>query len=103
MGTFENQPTLKNRVCQDCDTEIGKCEGQLIKCGFEAIQRIQAGITGRSGEDSSSVFTRKHYGHGPATLKMKFPYTGWEVLVEPTKDGENCKPLPQIVMIGWEL
>jgi len=99
MGTFENQPALKNRVCQECDTEIGKCEGQLIKCGIEAILRIKARIKGRSGEDYSSVFARKHYGHGPTRLKMKFPYTGWEVLVEPTKDGENCKPLPQIVMI----
>lgn len=100
MGTFENQPTLKNRVCQECDTEIGKCEGQLVKCGIEAMLRIQAGIIGRSGRNSPSPFRQRHYGYGPITVEMEFPYTGWRVLVEPREDGSTCEPLPQIVMIG---
>ncbi|MEN6425949.1 MAG: hypothetical protein ABFE13_11335 [Phycisphaerales bacterium] len=100
MGAFENQPTLKNRVCQECDTEIGKCEGQLIKCGIEAMLRMQAGIVGRSGKNSPSPFRQKNYGYGPIRVEMEFPYTGWKVLVEPRQDGLTAEPLPQIVMIG---
>lgn len=100
MGAFENQLTLKNRVCQECDTEIGKCEGQLIKCGIEAILRMQAGIVGRSGKNSPSPFQQRSYGYGPIKVEMEFPYTGWKVLVEPREDGLTAEPLPQIVMIG---
>jgi len=101
MGTFKNDLTLKNRVCQECDTAIGECEGQLIKCGIEAILRIQAGIVGRSGKGSSSPFLRSHYGYGPIRVEMEFPYTpGWKVLVEISEGGSTCQPLPQIVMIA---
>lgn len=102
MGSFENQPTLKNQVCSSCDTEIGKCEGHLIKCGMEALLRIKVRVAGRSGKDSSSPFQRKHYGHGPAKLLVKFPYVGWMVRVELMEDGQNCQLLPQLVLVAQD-
>lgn len=99
LGTFKNQPSLKNRVCRECDSKIGKGEEQLIKCGPEAFIRIALGITGRSGKKSTSPFRRAHAGHEALKFKAKYPGTHYEVLVEIIPGTQNWRPLPQIVIV----
>lgn len=102
LGTFRDQPTLENKVCRSCDTEIGKAEEQLIKCGPEAFHREVLGIKGRSGEKATSPFRRKHAGQGPLKLKMKYPGTNYDILVELIPGSHNFQALPQIVVIGQD-
>jgi len=99
LGAFKNQPSLKNRVCQQCDREIGKCEEQLVKCGPEAILRIVLGIKGRSGDSSTSPFRRAHAGRKALKFKTIYPGTNYEVLVEPIAGTKNIQILPQIVIV----
>ena len=100
LGTFENQPSLKKHICRQCDSEIGKCEEQLIKCGPEAFIRIALGITGRSGSDSTSPFKRRHAGQEPLKFKTKYPDTNYDVLVELIPGTQNARPLPQVVIVA---
>ena len=100
LGAFENQRTLKHRVCSPCDSEIGKCEEQLIKCGPEAILRIALGIKGRSGSRSTSPLRRSHAGQEALQFKVPYPDTDYEVLAEPIPGTRNWQPLPQIVIIA---
>lgn len=99
LGTFENQPALNNRVCRQCDSEIGICEEQLVKCGPEAILRIALGITGRSGSKSISPFTRGHAGQEALKLKARYPGTDYDILVEPVPGTHDARPLPQVVIV----
>lgn len=100
FGKFKNQPTLKNKVCKQCDEEIGKCEEQLAKCGPEALFRYNLGLKGRHRRKSPSPFQRKHSGHGPIQMKVTIPNTEHQAIVEPIGDGYNCRLLPQIIVIG---
>lgn len=100
MGAFENQPTLKNHVCQKCDREIGKYEEQFMKCGPEGFLRAIVGIQGKSKSNPALPFRRKYAGHGPILIKVIFPNTNYEILAEPIGDGKNCQPLPQLVLIN---
>ncbi len=99
LGTFKNQPTLKNIVCCECDKEIGRCEEQIVKCGPEAILRLALDIRGRSGSNSISPFRRGHAGHEPISFKTTYPGTDYEVLVEIIRSSQNCRLLPQVVII----
>lgn|GEM_PF-1208259 len=95
LGTFRNQPTLRYRVCRDCEEAIGQCEDILAKCAPEALFKANLGIKGRH-EKSTSPFRRKHMGYGPIKMKIKYPGTDYEMLVEPVGDGKNCQIIPHI-------
>lgn len=95
LGTFKNQSTLRYKVCRDCEEAIGKCEDILAKCAPEALLKANLGIKGRH-KKSTSPFRRKHAGHGPIEMKIKYPDTDYEMLVEPLGDGKNCQIVPHI-------
>jgi hypothetical protein len=99
LGAFENQPTLLNKVCAECDTEIGKFEDQFTHTGLSALLRPQIGL---AGDQSRSPFRRGHVGHGPIDMKIKYLGTD-DVLVEPDGVGDNdlppVTPLPQLHLI----
>ncbi len=95
LGTFKNQPTLRYKVCKKCEEAIGKCEHILAKCAPEALLKANLGIKGRH-EKSTSPFRTKQAGHGPLKMKIKYPGTDYEMLVEPIGDGKNCQISPHI-------
>lgn len=95
LGTFKNQPTLRYKVCKKCEEAIGKCEDILAKCAPEALLKANLGIKGRH-KKTTSPFRRKHAGHGPIKMKIKYPGTDYEMLVEPSGDGRNCQITPHI-------
>ena len=97
LGTFKDQPTLRYKVCEDCEGAIGKCEDILAKCAPEALLKANLGIKGRHNK-STSPFRRRHAGHGPIEMKIKYPGTEYEMLVEPLGDGQNCQIVPHIVI-----
>jgi hypothetical protein len=96
LGAFENQPTLLNTICAECDTEIGKSEDQFTHNGLAALLRTQLGL---AEDENRSPFRRRFAGQGP--IDMKINYLGTDgVLLEPggVGDGElpPALPLPQI-------
>lgn len=99
LGAFENQPTLLNRVCADCDTEIGKYEEHFTHTGYAALIRPRLGL---AQDKNRSPFRRRFAGHGP--IDEKSNYLGTEdVLLEPDGVGDNdlppAMPLPQLHLI----
>jgi hypothetical protein len=100
MGTFENQPTLLKRVCEDCDNEIGdKCEALLAKCTIEAVLLKHIGIVGRHKDKSSSPFRRGHSGYPPIRITTVLSGYENEARVEPIGDSKNVDILPQLILI----
>lgn len=99
MGTFKNQPTLFERVCADCDKEIGKCEALLAKCTIEAVLLKHIGIVGRHRDKSSSPFRRGHSGSPPIRITTILPGYENEARVEPIGDSKNVDILPQLILI----
>ena len=101
LGKFENQPTLLEKVCAECDTEIGKFEDQFTHTGLAALFRPQLGL---AGDEHRSPFRRPFAGHGPIDMTIKYPGTNDDVLLEPTGDQDNNKLplamfLPQLRVI----
>jgi hypothetical protein len=92
LGSFQYQPTLQERVCSECDTEIGKSEDRFIHNGIAPFFRNKVGIKGRS------AFNRKHFGKRPIEAKAVDPITKYEILTEPSEDGRNYQSLPQMVL-----
>ncbi|MGD0551093.1 MAG: hypothetical protein ABSB25_00425 [Sedimentisphaerales bacterium] len=99
LGAFENQPTLLNKICAECDTEIGKSEDQFTHSGLAALLRTQLGL---AEDEQRSPFRRRFAGQGP--IDMKINYLGTDgVLLEPSSVGDwklpPALPLPQIHFI----
>ena len=99
LGKFKNQPTLLNKVCAECDTEIGKFEDQFTHNGLAALLRPLLGL---SLDKNRSPFRRRFAGHGP--IEMETEYLGVEdVLLEPDGIGDAKlppgMPLPQLHFI----
>jgi hypothetical protein len=99
LGAFENQPTLLNTVCAECDTEIGKSEDQFTHSGLAALLRTQLGL---AEDERRSPFRRRFAGQGP--VDMKTNYLGTDgVLLEPSGVGDwklpPVLPLPQLHFI----
>jgi len=93
LGAFENLLTLLNKVCAECDTEIGKSEDQFTHGGLAALLRSQLGLV---EDEHRSPFRRRFAGQGP--IDMKTNYLGTEgVLLEPNGVGDRELPpvLPQ--------
>ncbi|MBN2590053.1 MAG: hypothetical protein JXA96_09330 [Sedimentisphaerales bacterium] len=99
LGKFQNQPTLLEKVCAECDTEIGKSEDQFTHNGFAALLRPLLGL---SLDKKRSPFRRRFAGQGP--IEMQTEYLGLEdVLFEPDGIGDAIlpptMPLPQLHFI----
>lgn len=99
LGKFENQPTLLERVCPDCDNKIGEFEDQFAHTGLAALLRPTIGLV---QDKNRSPFRRGHVGHGPIDMKNK--YLGIDdVLFEPNGVGDVDLPpgipLPQLHLI----
>jgi hypothetical protein len=99
MGTFKNQPTLKFRVCAECDREVGQCEEILAKSSIEAVLLRSIGIVGRH-ERRSSPFRRGHSGLPPICMTAKVPGYEHEVRTEPIGDSHNVDIIPQLILFG---
>ncbi len=98
LGGFQNQPTLLDKVCAECDSAIGQYEDQFVHCGIAAFMRPRIGLRGRSS------FRRGHVGHKAIEARTTDPITGYEILIEPTEEVQptnelpQCKALPQLVV-----
>jgi len=98
MGTFKNQPTLGERICVDCDHEVGKCEEHLAKCTINGVLLKHLGLTGRH-KYRSSAFRRGHSGQGPIRMTTRVPGYAHEVRVEPIGDSKNVDIIPQLILV----
>jgi hypothetical protein len=98
LGSFKQQPTLHQRVCETCDREIGKCEEQIVKNAPEALLKSFLGIKGRHKNKSTSPFERRHSGHGPIKMKGVIPGIKNKILVKPIGDGKNVEISNQIII-----
>jgi hypothetical protein len=99
LGKFENQPTLLERVCAECDNKIGNYEDHFIHAGLAAFLRPLIGL---AQDKNRSPFRRGHVGHRPIDMKTKYLGTD-EVLLEPDGIGDSnlppAMPLPQLHFI----
>lgn len=95
LGKFENQPTLLQKVCVECDNEIGNSEDHFTHTGLAALLRPVIGLTRNK---IRSPFRRGHVGHGPIDMKMDYPGTDDVVLVEPD-DGVGDSELPLVQLL----
>ena len=95
LGKFENQPTLLQKVCAECDNEIGTFEDHFTHTGLAALLRPRIGL---AQDKRRSPFRRGHVGHGPIDMKMDYPGTDDVVLVEPDDEvGNGELPLVQLL------
>jgi hypothetical protein len=94
LGAFENQPTLLDKVCAECDTEIGKSEDQFTHNGLAALLRPQIGLV---ADEHKSPFERRYAGQGPIDMKIKYLDTDG-VLLKPTGDKDSNK-LPLAIIL----
>lgn len=96
LGAFKNQPTLLNKVCAECDTEIGKFEDQFSHTGLAALLRP---VIGLSLDKNRSPFRRRFAGHGPIEMKTNYLGTN-DILLEPDGIGDAnfppAMPVPQL-------
>ena len=96
LGTFENQPTLLNKVCAECDNRIGNYEDHFTHTGLAALLRPTIGL---AEDKNRSPFRRGHVGHKPIDMKINYLGTD-DVLLEPDgirdSDLSPVMPLPQL-------
>jgi hypothetical protein len=59
LGEFINAPTLKHRICCQCNSKrIGLLDEQYVRCGPEGLLRKKFGIGGREHHDKVNPFYR---------------------------------------------
>ena len=84
LGKFRGFEGLKNRICRDCNSEIGDLvERHFCRGGHVELYRKFFGIGGARRHTPSQPFTPSRTGSTPITLRAKLPGTdvpaAWEI------------------------
>src|SRR5436190_4588201 len=98
LGRFEEELILR-RICRQCNSRIGKCEEQLLRCAPEAFVRrmvqppVKRNKRGTSWVGASGIpppkFTVNHGDH-------------LELVDGSTDDPRNVYPIDQLVIVNKE-
>jgi hypothetical protein len=96
LGRFVNYERLLDKVCADCNREIGKAEESFLRTGYIAALRRQLGIKGKDGLPPNP------YERGASGVpRLKAPLKGqafeFEVLFECDPGTKTGRPLRQII------
>ncbi|MFH1962168.1 MAG: hypothetical protein ABIJ30_04725 [bacterium] len=99
MGKFRNSEQLHDKLCIDCNNEIGKSDEQFCRCGPEAFFRIIKGIKGRKHHERVNPFYRGSTGGKPIEIKMQHPYIeNCEIFCETEEGAEKSYPARQVIV-----
>ena len=100
MGKFRNYERLHNKLCADCNNEIGKSDEQFCRCGTEAFFRIIKGIKGRKYHQKVNPFYRGSSGGKNIVVKGEHPYgNNCKIFYEIKEGGERIFPARQIIFL----
>lgn len=97
LGTFQGDTLLLNRVCNNCNTEIGnRTETQFLRAGPIAFFRWLLGIEGKDGPPPSPFY--RGAAGAPAIYSIgRAPGFDYDLLWEIHRGTEEVYPLRQIV------
>jgi hypothetical protein len=99
MGEFQNSPSITDRVCENCNREIGRAEEQFARSGPEAFFREVVGVTGRRSHNRVNVFERGSGGTVPIDFVGLHPRVGVPILWELNRGERTVREVRQIVVI----
>ena len=100
LGEFKNAPTLRDRICKDCNSKrIGILDEQLVRCGPIGVLRKQFGIEGRAHHEKVNPFYRGSAGGQRLKFFTRDENFGCEVLIELTGRGQG-RQLSQLILKG---
>jgi len=99
LGEFKGFPPLINKVCTNCNKEIGKFEEQFGRSGPEAFFRKYLNIEGRNTHDKVNPFQRGSAGAKPIDFIACLPGEDIEILWEPHLGEGTVHEVRQIVFI----
>jgi len=99
LGEFKGFPPLINKVCKNCNEEIGKFEEQFGRSGPESFFRKYLNIEGRNTHDKNNPFERGSAGAKPIDFIAPHPEEGIEILWEFNPGERTVHEVRQIVFI----
>jgi hypothetical protein len=96
LGSFRGVEPLQDRVCRDCNNQLGRLDEVFLRTGFAGFFRHVADIAGRDKE-RPSPFQRGAAGVPPIEMRGAAPGTQYEILWELIPGTNNAQPLRQVV------
>lgn len=96
LGKFQGLEPLRNRVCRECNSEIGKLETQFLRAGHVGFFRWLLGIHGYD-ELPPSPFYKGSLGTKPIYMLGRTSEMSYDILWENYPGTEEIFPLRQIV------
>jgi hypothetical protein len=87
LGNFKSYVSLNDRVCEDCNGNLGKLDEQLCKSGVESFFRQFLGIQGRKSHKHVNPFYRGSSGGGRLEMRAVHPETKEDVQLEMVSPG----------------
>jgi hypothetical protein len=99
LGEFKGFPPLIDKVCINCNKEIGKFEEQFGRSGPEAFFRKYLNIEGRNTHGKVNPFERGSAGAKPIDFIACLPGEDIEILWEPHLGEGTVHEVRQIVFI----
>ncbi len=101
LGEFKNSPKLNNRVCRNCNGQIGReSEEQFCRSGPEAFFRNFFNVQGRKSHEPVNLFERGSAGGKAIDIVAPHPETGINVLYEKDPGSNTVRELRQIVVVA---
>lgn len=99
LGNFRNFELLYNKLCSQCNSEIGLIEEQFCRCGPEAFFRRIIGIKGRRHHKSINPFYRGSAGGQRIVMKTTHPTLDCSIFCEIEEGGGvNAYPASQVIV-----
>src|SRR3989338_8667195 len=99
LGEFRGFPHLLDRICADCNGDIGKMEEQIGRSGPEAYLRKYLNIEGRATHDKVNPFHRGSAGAKPIDVMARLPESDVNILWEINEGQNTVREVRQIVFI----
>lgn len=97
LGEFLNYELLYNRLCNDCNNEIGKLDEQFCRCGPESFIRRIKGIKGRKKHKKVNPFYRKSSGGKYIEMEMNDHHNNKKIFCEIIEGTDDAIPARQII------
>ena len=97
LGKFLNYELLYDRLCNDCNGEIGKLDEQFCRCGPESFIRRIEGIKGRKKHKNVNPFYRRSSGGKYIEMEMNNPNENKKIFCETIEGTNDAIPARQII------
>jgi len=68
LGSFEDYPSLKGKLCSKCNNDLGKLDEILVRSNPVVNLRATHGVQGRSTHRKTNPFYERSHGHSPPTV-----------------------------------